>query len=167
MIRWMATLGLGLALALSSTASAGEAASPFALRDVNGADVSLDQYKGQVVVLSFWATWCGPCKQEMPHLQKMYSDLKGQGLVVLSISSDDARTASQVKPFVSRMGYTFPVLLDKESKVTGAYNPTKTLPYTVVIGRDGQVASRHSGYNPGNEVDLRKELEGLLAIKAP
>lgn len=167
MIRWLATLGLGLALGAANVAWAGEASLPFALRDVNGQEVSLEQYKGQVVVLSFWATWCGPCKQEMPHLNKMYTELKDKGFVVLSISSDDARTASQVKPFIARMGYAFPVLLDKESKVTGTYNPTKTLPYTVVIGRDGQIASRHSGYNPGNEVDLRKEVEGLLAVKAP
>jgi peroxiredoxin len=151
-----------LLMMLVGWAWAGEAASDFTLRDINGAEQTLSGLKGKVVVLSFWATWCGPCKEEMPHLQAMYKELEQQGFVVLSISTDDARSASKVKPFIMKMGYTFPVLLDRESTVIGAYNPSKTLPYTVVVDRKGEVVRRTSGYNPGDEGELKTFVTGLL-----
>ena len=104
----------------------------------------------------------GPCKEEMPHLQKMYTEKKNDGFVVLSISTDDARSASRVKPYIKKMGYDFQVLLDKESKVIGTYNPAKTLPYTVVIDRSGDIAHVASGYNPGDEEKLAHLVDGLL-----
>jgi peroxiredoxin len=146
----------------AAPAFAAEAASDFTLRDINGQETTLSSLKGKVVVLSFWATWCGPCKEEMPHLQQMYTEMKDKGLVVLSISTDDARSASKVKPFVMKMGYSFPVLLDRESTVIGAYNPSKTLPYTVVIDRNGEVVRRTSGYNPGDETELKAFLTTLV-----
>lgn len=153
---FVATASLGV-----STAHAGEA-SDFTLRDIDGKAFSLAEQKGKVVILSFWATWCGPCKEEMPHLQKLYTEKKDDGLVVVSISADDARTASRVKPFIKAKGFDFPVLLDRESTVTGVYNPGKTLPYTVVIGRDFQVADAHAGYDPGDEVQLGELVDKLL-----
>lgn len=150
-------------MAMSGLAHAGEAASDFTLRDIDGVAVSLSELKGNVVVMSFWATWCGPCKEEMPHLQKMYGELKDKGLTVLSISTDDARSASKVKPFIKKNGYTFPVLLDRDSTVIGTYNPAKTLPYTVVVDRNGGIAQRHSGFNPGDEEELRHLVDSLLA----
>lgn len=162
-----ATLGLGLALtATPALAGAGDSAQGFSLRDIDNRPVALDDFDGQVVVISFWATWCGPCKEEMPHLEKMYKELKAQGFVVLSISADDARSASMVKPFIKRQRYTFPVLLDKQSKVTGMYNPAKTLPYTVLIGRDGKVAWQHAGYTPGDEEHLKELVLEELAKSA-
>jgi peroxiredoxin len=146
----------------ASPAWSAETASDFTLRDINGTEQTLSSLKGSVVVLSFWATWCGPCKEEMPHLQAMYGEMKDKGLVVLSISTDDARSASKVKPFIMKMGYSFPVLLDRESTVIGAYNPSKTLPYTVVIDRAGNVVRRTSGYNPGDETELKTFLAGLV-----
>lgn len=150
-----------------AAAFAADAATDFTLRDMDGASVSLSAYKGKVVVMSFWATWCGPCKEEMPHLQKMLDAKKAQGLEVLSISTDDARSASQVKPYIKKNGYTFTVLLDKDSSVIGTYNPAKTLPYTVVVDRDGNVAKVSQGYNPGDEVELEKLIDSLLAAAAP
>lgn len=134
----------------------------FSLMSIDNASVSLDDFKDQVVVISFWATWCGPCKEEMPHLQKLYEAHKDKGFTVLSISTDDARSASRVKPWIKSNQYTFPVLLDKESKVITQYNPSKTLPYTVVVHK-GQIVKTHSGYNPGDEKMLATFIEGLLA----
>lgn len=162
--RMARALALGAALAVSAPVMADEA-SDFTLRDIDNKEVHLADLKGKVVVLSFWATWCGPCKEEMPHLQKMYDKYKEQGFVVLSISSDDARTASRVKPFIRSKGFTFPVLLDKQSAVTGIYNPGKTLPWTVVIGRDFNVAKVHSGYNPGDEEELEHLVKSLVEAK--
>lgn len=161
---WMRAASVAALLgAASGVAWADERAQNFTLRDMNGAEVALSSYQGKVVVMSFWATWCGPCKEEMPHLFKMHQELGERGLVVLSISTDDARSVSKVKPFVQKMGYTFPVLLDKESTVISSYNPAKTLPYTVIVGRDGQIVRRTSGYTPGDENELRTFLEAQLA----
>lgn len=149
-------------LTVATFAHAGDKATDFTLRSIDGESVSLAQYEGKVVVMSFWATWCGPCKEEMPHLQKMYEAKKDDGFVVLSISTDDARSASKVKPFIKKNAYTFPVLLDKDSSVIGTYNPSKTLPYTVVVDRQGDVAKMTSGYNPGDEVALEELVDSLL-----
>lgn len=160
-VRWLTIALLGLLFA-SSPAFSAETATDFTLRDINGKEMTLSSLKGKVVVMSFWATWCGPCKEEMPHLEAMYKELAAKGLVVLSISTDDARSASRVKPFIMKMGYTFPVLLDRESTVISTYNPSKTLPYTVVVDRDGGVARRTSGYNPGDETELKAFLTKLI-----
>ena len=153
------------ALALPALASA-DPASDFSLRDLDGQTVSLSQHAGEVVLIDFWATWCGPCKQAMPHLQSMVNDLGDQGFTVLAISTDDARDKAKVKPFIRRSGYTFDVLYDTQSDVLTTYNPSKTLPFSVLVARDGSVAALHSGYNPGDEVALRAEIEHLLSLDA-
>ncbi len=150
-------------LLVASAARAGDKATDFTLRDLNGQSVTLSELQGKVVLMSFWATWCGPCKEEMPHLQKLYDAKKDQGFEVLSISTDDARSASQVKPYIKKHGYTFRVLLDRDSSVIGTYNPAKTLPYTVVVDRKGEIAKVAQGYNPGDEVALEKLVDELLA----
>ncbi|MFT5455223.1 MAG: peroxiredoxin, partial [Myxococcota bacterium] len=161
MIRRLAALALAGLLA-SAPAFAADKATDFTLRDINGKSLTLSSLEGKVVLLSFWATWCGPCKEEMPHLQKMYTEKKDKGFVMLSISTDDARSASRVKPYIMKMGYDFQVLLDKESKVIGTYNPAKTLPYTVVIDRAGNIAHVASGFNPGDEDELEELVSHLL-----
>ena len=142
--------------------AAGEQAPEFTLRDINNKSVSLSDFKGKVVLVNFWATWCGPCKVEMPHLDKMDAELGERGFEVLSISTDDARAASMVKPFIKKNGYQFTVLLDKTTAVVSKYNPAKTLPYTAIIDREGRIAHVHMGYNPGDEVKMRAEVEALL-----
>ena len=140
----------------------GEVAPDFGLRDINSQEVKLSQYKGKVVLLNFWATWCQPCKVEMTHLQKFQDEFEKKGFTVVSISIDDARAASQVKPFIKSNGYTFPVLLDKETTVVTQFNPDKTLPYTAIIDKDGKIRHVHRGYNPGDEVKLREEILALI-----
>lgn len=165
--RLMKTIAMGAALALSTqVAFAGSPATEFTLRDTKGKSVSLDAYRGQVIVLSFWATWCGPCKKEMPYLQKMYDAYKEKGFVVLSVSSDDARARSMVMKYIRDHSYTFPVVLDPESRVTGIYNPSKTLPLTVVIDRNFEVHDIHTGFNPGDEKELDHMVQELLAKSA-
>ena len=150
------------ALLFGGIAQAGETAPEFSLRDINGKEVSLSSYKGKVVLVNFWATWCGPCKLEMPHLDKMDREFEEKGFEVISISTDDARAASKVKPLIKRGGYGFTVLLDKDTSVVSQYNPAKTLPYNVLIDRSGGIHKVFQGYNPGDEVELRKEVEALL-----
>ncbi len=152
-----------MAFILAGSALAGEAAPDFSLRDINGQEVSLSSYKGKVVLVNFWATWCGPCKLEMPHLDKMDRELEEKGFEVISISTDDARAASKVKPLIKRGGYGFTVLLDKDTTVVSQYNPAKTLPYNVLIDRTGNIHKVYQGYNPGDEVELRREVEALVS----
>ena len=142
----------------------GEAAPDISLRDIDGVLVNLSDYEGQVVLINFWATWCQPCQVEMPHLQQMYTDFADQGFVVLSISIDEARSASMVKPLIRSYGYTFPVLLDRDTSVVSVYNPSKILPYTALLDREHRIQVVHQGYNPGDEVGLRAEVEALLTL---
>lgn len=155
-----------LSLCLSAAAAAAPAPA-FSLPDLDGRTVSLADYAGRVVVVDFWATWCAPCKQELPHLQRIANELGPQGLTVLAISTDDARDQPRIRPYVRREGLTMPVLLDPSSSVLGAYNPALTLPFAAIVGRDGQVVSVHAGYSPGDEVALREELIALLAATPP
>ena len=151
-----------LVLLCAGPTLAGEAAPDFSLRDINGKEVSLSSHKGKVVLVNFWATWCGPCKLEMPHLDKMDRELESKGFEVIAISTDDARAASKVKPLVKRGGYGFTVLLDKDTTVVSQYNPAKTLPYNVLIDRAGNIHKVYQGYNPGDEVELRRDVEALV-----
>ena len=147
----------------AGSAMAGEVAPDFTLRDIDGKEVKLSTFKGKVVMVNFWATWCGPCKIEMPHLDKMDREFEDKGFEVISISTDDARAASKVKPLIKRGGYGFTVLLDKDTTVVAQYNPAKTLPYNALIDRDGRIHKVYQGYNPGDEVEMRKDVEELLS----
>jgi len=161
--RLVPLLGLLVAsLALSPTASAGKAAPDFSLRDITNKTQTLSQYKGKVVLVNFWATWCGPCKVEMPHLEAMHEELGPQGLVILGISADDSRSASAVKPVAMSLGLKYPVLLDTTSAVVSQYNPSKTLPYNVIVDKAGNIANVFSGYNAGDEVTVKAAIVALL-----
>lgn len=160
-------LALVGSLLIGQAALAGPKASDFSLRDLSGDTVELSSMTGKVVYVDFWATWCGPCKDQMPHLQKMQAELKDQGFEVIAISTDDARTQAQVKPFIRRMGYEFTVVKDTNSEVLVAYNPAKTMPFGVLINREGEIIATHQGYNEGDEVKLREEVEHALAIAQP
>ncbi|HEU5056199.1 MAG TPA: TlpA disulfide reductase family protein [Kofleriaceae bacterium] len=167
-------LALSLLVALVSCAggqggagrrTAGDAPD-FALRDLSGRTVRLSDHRGKVVLVNFWATWCVPCRVELPHLERLYKQYAGQGLVVLGVSIDGPESTAEVDPHARRYGLTFPVLLDQETRVVALYNPKKTAPFTVIIGRDGSVARRREGYHAGDEVRLEADIKTLLAARA-
>lgn len=134
----------------------------FTLTDVEGRQVSLSDYLGKkAVLIDFWATWCKPCIAEMVHLQKMY-EAKKDGLVVLAISIDGPETEAQVAPFVKTKGWTFPVLLDSETRATGLYNPRRAAPFTVLIDRHGKIVKKREGFNAGDEVQLEADVEAAM-----
>ena len=162
-MRSLSALVLAVALLFSALPARAGVASDFSLRDLNGTSHTLSQYRGKVVLLNFWATWCGPCQVEMPHLQAMATELGAQGLVVLGISTDDAKLDAAVKPLVKSKQLTYTILRDPTTAVVALYNPSKTLPFNVLVARDGSVAKVHAGYNPGDEVTLKAEIVELLA----
>ena len=116
----------------------------------------------KAVLVSFWATWCGPCKLEMPHVDALDKEFADQGFEGISISIDDARAYSQARAYVKGRKFQFNALFDKESKVVAMFNPSKTLPYTVIIDGSGKIRNIHTGYNPGDEKKLEEEIKAIL-----
>jgi len=115
----------------------GREAPNFSLPQLQGEPIKLSDLRGKAVVLNFWGTWCEPCKEEMPALQKQYEALKDQGLVVLGVNIGETPVA--VQPFVDEMGVTFPILLDRDSQITKLYRIIP-IPTTFFIDRDGEVS---------------------------
>src|SRR6266496_5869682 len=109
------TLTVREAVSLDAAPQVGKIAPSFALSDVNGKKVTLSEYSGKVVLINFWATFCGPCKAEMPSLNNLFLALKNDGLVVLAISTDDSE--KPVQSFIKEKAIAFPVLMDKDQEV--------------------------------------------------
>ncbi len=120
----------------------GAPAPDFTLQDLDGHAVTLSDLRGQVVILNFWATWCGPCRLEMPLLQAAYTSQKDQGLIILAIDLDDP--AADVRDFRDALGLTFPVLLDPGTTITDLYR-VRGWPTSYFINRDGFVSRQHIG----------------------
>lgn len=147
----------------AASESSSAKATDFSLRSLDGRTVRLSDYLGKdVVLLTFWATWCLPCLGEMPELEKIHQKYKDHGLTILAISMDGPETVANVDSTIRRLGVTFPVLLDEDTRVSNVYNPTRDAPYAVIIGRDGSIVDRRLGYSPGDEVKLEEELKKLL-----
>jgi thiol-disulfide isomerase/thioredoxin len=116
----------------------------FTLKDIAGKDVHLSKYKGQVVLVNFWATWCVPCRVEIPALTSLYRDYKDRGFVVLGVSVDSEVAA--VKPFARVMKMNYPVLIGAgREDLSNAYGPFVGFPTSVLVARDGAVCVRHVG----------------------
>ncbi|MBI2186471.1 MAG: TlpA family protein disulfide reductase [Acidobacteria bacterium] len=135
----------------------------FTLKDLDGRDVTLSAYKGKVVLLDFWATWCAPCKVEIPGFIELFSKYRSQGLQVLGFAVDDPVPA--LKAYAKEMGMNYPVLVGQgRNDVLEAFGPMVGLPTTLIIGRDGRICSRHMGFTPKDrfERDIRTLLTNLL-----
>lgn len=140
-------------------------AADFSLRSLSGERISLAEQRGKVVILSFWATWCAPCKQELPVLQKFLDKYGDDGLTVLAINIDDPKTVAEARRFVKNRKLTMPVLLDADSKVLAKFNPRVALPFVQLIDREGRRVTNHTGFTSGAEKKLEKEILDLLAEK--
>ena len=114
----------------------------FTLKDMEGNDVSLSDYKGQVVLLNFWATWCGPCKIEMPWFVEFQRQYKDKGFTVLAISLDD--DIDPVAPFVEKYGLNFPVVWG-DNDTADKFGGVAALPTTLIIDREGKIVDSHTG----------------------
>jgi peroxiredoxin len=153
-----AALVLGSTLPAQAIAPAGTAPD-FTLRTTDGQNLRLNEQRGRVVLVNFWATWCGPCKQEMPHLNRLYEKYRASGFVLLGVNVDE--DPRQALGLAQRMGLKFPVLLDGDKKVSKLYD-LGSMPSTVVIDRDGRVRHIHLGYREGLEDTYEKQIRELV-----
>lgn len=131
----------------------------FVLKDMNGVDVRLADFKGKVILLNFWATWCGPCKYEIPIFVELQDKYKGQGVSFIGLSVDDP--IDQLKPFAQKYRMNYPVLvgLGRED-VQDAFGPIWGVPVTFMISRDGRICKRHMGL--ATKEQFEHEIQALL-----
>jgi thiol-disulfide isomerase/thioredoxin len=144
---------------LSCPADAKPANLDFTMKDMTGKDVSLSAFKGKVLLLDFWATWCGPCKVEIPHFIEFQNKYGKDGLQIVGISVDDP--VDKLEPYAREMKINYPILqgLGRE-EVQDAYGPILGIPVNVLISRDGKICATHTGLT-GKDV-FEREIRALL-----
>ncbi|GAB4406445.1 MAG: hypothetical protein OHK0032_01470 [Thermodesulfovibrionales bacterium] len=138
----------------------GKYAPAFNLKDINGRKVAFSEFKDKVVLLNFWATWCGPCRAEMPSLNNLYTALKDKGFVVVAISVDTSE--KPVKSFVSEKRISFPVLMDKDKEVAFDQYGVIGLPTSFLIDRKGVIVEKFMGEREWNSPDMKNKILRLL-----
>ena len=147
------------ATGLASSGMEGQPAPDFALKSSSGENLRLSEYRGDVVMINFWATWCGPCRQEMPLLDELYSRYQRVGFNLLGVNiDDDSRRAMKM---IDELGVNFPVLFDARKEVSKLYE-VEAMPVTVLVDREGTVRYVHHGYKPGYEDKYLDQVRSLL-----
>ena len=162
---WVATRTLGDEL---FPVTVGSAAPDFAANtlDAHPRTKSLADYKGQVVVLNIWATWCGPCRIEMPSIQALQQSLGPKGLKIVAVSVDDPGSEEAIRDFAKEYGLTFEILHDPTGKIQKAYQTTG-VPETFVIGRAGVIRRKVIAADTWNSLDNRRQLAQMLGVPVP
>ncbi|MGH1470461.1 MAG: TlpA disulfide reductase family protein [Cellvibrionaceae bacterium] len=131
----------------------------FTLPSNSGKNVRLSELRGEVVMINFWASWCGPCRQEMPILEELYQRYSRAGFTILGVNVEpDSEDANKI---LKNVKISFPVLYDKESEVSELYN-VEAMPSTVIIDRNGEMRYLHRGYKPGYEDDYKAQIKELI-----
>jgi peroxiredoxin len=154
---------LSFIVAASAIVKQGEKAPDFTLPDLDGNNATLSKITGKgPVYINFWATWCGPCKREIPELVKLYAEYEDRGFKVLAISIDDSRTQGKVKSFVKNYSMDFPILLDSNGDVFRRKYKARAVPYGFLIDNDGNVIHVARGYMPGMEKTLVEKMTPFL-----
>lgn len=138
----------------------GEEAPNFQLRDLDGNMVSLSQLRGKVVLLNFWATWCGPCRIEMPAMERLYRSYSRKDFEILAVSTDP-QGAAVTRPFQQEMGFTFPILHDAEYRIGLMYG-ARSLPMTFMVDRQGIVRQKVPGARDWGGPDARELIQALM-----
>ena len=153
-----------LATAWPAAATDGAVPAPqFSLASRAGGEVSLADLKGQVVMINFWASWCGPCRQEFPALDQIYAKYKPMGFTLVAINVESE--TSDAAKFLSATPASFPILFDPDNTVSGKYG-VSAMPTTVLVDRQGRVRWQHRAYKPGDEAKYIEQIRAALREKA-
>lgn len=156
-------IGLGCGVDVRGV-EVGDRVSAYSAPDLSGREVSLDDHLGDVVLVNIWATWCGPCRVEMPPIQASYRRYKDRGFTVLAVSIDQGPGHEEkVAAFADEYGLEFPILLDPEGRITEILR-TVGVPETFVLGRDGRIAKRLIGVADWNSATNQVLIEELLGM---
>jgi peroxiredoxin len=157
---WMRAAAVAAALSITSLVGASASMAPaFSLPSRSGDTVSLAQLKGKVVMLNFWASWCGPCRQEMPLLEQMHKRYSSLGFTLVGVNVD--ANSKDAEDWLGKTPVSFPVVFDRESKVSKLYD-VNAMPSTVFIDRKGNVRYLHRGYKAGDEGEYLNQIRALL-----
>lgn len=148
----------GMTAAARKKGAVRKPAAQFSLQDADGKTVTLTEYKGKVVLLNFWATWCGPCKIEIPWFAEFERKYKDRGFAVLGVAMDDEGW-SAVKPYLAKNKITYRIIAGND-KVAESYGGVESLPTTFIVDREGMIAAEHQGLVGKDEYE--KEIVGLL-----
>lgn len=149
-------------LLIAVTVEAGEISGPapdFTLKSNSGKNLKLSEYRGKVVLINFWASWCGPCRQEMPLLEKLHQRYASYGFTVLGVNVEEESAAA--RKLLKDIPVSFPVLFDTRNSASKAYN-VSAMPSTVMVDRDGNMRYLHMGYKPGDEATYKKWVKRLI-----
>ena len=146
----------------ASAISASPSIPAFHLKNLKGKRVHINTFKGKVVVISFWATWCVPCKRELDDLAKLYEQHNKSGLEVVAIATDGPETFAAIRGVVKRHRWPFHVLPDPSGEVTSVLNPRGTVPYSMFVDRAGSLVYDHEGYSQGDAEKVASHIRKLL-----
>ncbi len=138
------------------------AASDFSLKDLEGRKVSLSDYKGKVVWVSFWATWCHACLMELTYMKEIRDRLSEEGFEMLAINVEASKRRSKAISKVRSMKASYPVLFDPENKVGSRYNPSQELPFAVLIDRQGRQRFIQRGFTAGEHLEIEKLIRSVM-----
>ncbi|TDF34778.1 TlpA family protein disulfide reductase [Alteromonadaceae bacterium M269] len=148
-----------LAYAASKNGADASIAPDFTLKSKSGSNMRLSEQKGNIVLVNFWASWCGPCRAELPEFEKMQQDYEDLGFTVMAVNVDDDSRKADV--LLRDIKVSFPVLFDPEGDVSKLYD-VSAMPTTVVIDRDGKQRLLHKGYKRGDEKKYRQLVKALM-----
>jgi peroxiredoxin len=160
LVRLLGAVLLALpAFAAHATVTPSNGAPDFTLPTLGGPNVRLQEQRGQVVMINFWASWCGPCRDEMPQLARLYEKYRASGFTVLAVNIDE--DPKKAAGLAQQLGMRFPVLLDSGKQVSRLYD-LSAMPSTVLVDRDGRVRYVHRGYRDGFAETYDKQIRELL-----
>jgi peroxiredoxin len=155
-----ASLSGCLFLATAAQAEISQSVAPdFTLKSHSGDNLRLSELRGEVVMINFWASWCGPCRQEMPLLDELYAEYQPMGFTILGVNVEE--DSSKAKALLDEIPVSFPVLFDTQSQVSKLYDVI-AMPSTVLVDRDGNVRYLHHGYKPGYEQTYQEQVRALI-----
>ncbi|MEM7562102.1 MAG: TlpA disulfide reductase family protein [Pseudomonadota bacterium] len=155
----LASVIIFLSGGIAQAASATGPAPNFTLKSLEGKNLKLSEMRGDVILINFWASWCGPCRKEMPLLNALHNKYEPLGFKVVGINVEE--NSADARGFMRDFPVDFPILLDSTNKVSKLYDVV-AMPTTVVVDRDGNMRYLHKGYKPGDEKQYRKMVKKLI-----